>query len=83
MLAPKCSATTGWPTAAAGATQSAGYGLGREGTNSDFEAQQDGQSFELSTSSLVPTQGGVAKGTSSLDRFLQMLAADDTKKVML
>lgn len=72
-----------WPTAAPRATASAKFDLGRDEANAGFGVgqgvDQDVQAPVVG-SALVKEGGG---SSSSLDRFLELMAADDTKKVML
>lgn len=69
------------------ATASAKFDLGRDEANAGFGVDGDGQAPVVG-SALVEERGGSgftgsSKGASSLDRFLEMMAADDTKKVLL
>lgn len=81
------------PTVATRATASAKFDLGRDEANAGFGVDGDGQAPVVGSagsvgSALVEERGGSgftgsSKGASSLDRFLEMMAADDTKKVLL
>lgn len=79
--------STDWPTVATRSTASAKFDLGRDEANAGFGVDEDGQAPAVG-SALVEERGGSSftggsKGASSLDRFLEMMAADDTKKVLL
>lgn len=72
-----------WPSLATRATANANFDLGRDEANTGLRVDQDGHAPAVGSAFMSEGGGSsYAGGSSSLDRFLEMMTADDTKKVL-
>eukprot|EP00904_Undaria_pinnatifida_P004221 jgi/Undpi1/137/HiC_scaffold_1.g00137.m2 len=79
---PRCWSFKDWPSLATRATANANFDLGRDEANTGLRVDQDGHAPAVGSAFMSEGGGSsYAGGSSSLDRFLEMMTADDTKKL--